>query len=55
MTNRDELNNMTNEELSEFIATSFIKCAYCVYKNDSCELLKCTDGITEWLESEMEE
>lgn len=50
-TNRDKLGTMTNEELARLIA----RCDCCAYKRPvGCEGLRCSDGIREWLEKEVD-
>lgn len=50
-TNRDKLSTMTNEELARLIA----RCDCCAYKRPvGCEGLRCSDGIRDWLEKEVE-
>ena len=55
MTNREKLQNMSNEELGKFLGTSNNFCEICAFK-ETCTLISdCVKGITEWLESEVEE
>ena len=58
-TNRERINNMTNEELAEFLGK--YDCLYCIYKDIECYRYKnvgecdCTEGILQWLNKEIEE
>lgn len=52
-TNRDRLNQMTNEELAEVFTTRI--CQVCYYKNLDCGRIPCYDGILSWLNQECEE
>lgn len=61
MTNRDKLNQMSNEELAEKIIEppNYI-CDFCNYENynyennyNKCKCMGCITGITEWLEREI--
>ena len=46
-TNRERINNMTNEELAEIfsMSTSTKSCKYCRYKGFGCDDLTCYNGI----------
>ena len=58
MTHRDEINNMSNEELAEFITIVFVESVKKIYGLDDAyekECQKCTEDITEWLNMEVEE
>ena len=56
MTNRDKINNMTNEQFAEFIKDRNFYCFdYCKHTKDDCD---CCDYFNEdcfiaWLESEV--
>lgn len=54
-TNRERLNQMTNEELANILA--YNECYYCVYgKNSFCgDETDCRKGILQWLNQESEE
>ena len=58
MTHRDEINNMSNEELAKkFIEINACVCYMCAYNKD-CEgnnIDVCKKGIEEWLNMEVEE
>lgn len=52
MTNRDKINNMTNEEFANLLNS--VECKYCAYyymENHPCN--DCEKGIVEYLESEV--
>ena len=54
MTNRDKLNNMSNEEFADFLDDRRNFCYdYCIYK-DACECCDYfnTECFIKWLESE---
>lgn len=55
-TNRERINNMTNEELAEIfsMSTSTKSCKYCRYKGFGCDDLTCYNGILQWLNQESE-
>ena len=58
MTNRDKLNNMTNEELATFINNIVDPCIYCIiydFCNNCTPFISCENVICRWLESEVEE
>ena len=53
-TNRERINNMTNEELAKLLGS----CSFCIFINIDCcgnNDYDCKDGILKWLESESEE
>ena len=55
-TNREKLNQMTNEELADILANDVCLC--CIYRDVHCEFdddCECTVGITKWLNQESEE
>lgn len=53
MTNRDRLNNMTNEDLASYLKCSInISCDKCI---EIYGLSPCKERIKEWLESEVED
>lgn len=56
-TNREKLNQMTNEELAEFLnKTANDNCSICIYSNlPDCFCRDCQDGILQWLNKESEE
>lgn len=53
-TNREKLNNMTNEELADiFSMCPHIKvCDYCIYNKKCSREIQCYEGILKWLNSE---
>lgn len=54
MTNRDRINNMSNEELATFINDPSVECHSCMYYSmpeHPCD--DCKKGILEYLESEV--
>lgn len=57
-TNRDKINNMTNEELAKLFNFDTPACYKCIYKNKSNKFCAknnlCVKGIAKWLESEAE-
>ena len=60
-TNRDKLNNMTNEELAEIMDDIDTSCDFCAYADISPEKIcskprekTCKDGILQWLNQESE-
>lgn len=55
MTNREKINNMSNDELSLFIF-ALLDCDCCKFAG-KCELInkECTELWCEWFESEVEE
>mgnify|MGYP004685064537 CR=1 FL=1 len=59
-TNREKLNNMSNEELAEFLFTEMLIkscCRYCIHNDLDCFSGNsiCQKGILQWLEQESEE
>lgn len=57
MTNRDRINNMSNEELAKLINDPRIDCKCCIayyFENHPC-CDDCKQGIVAWLESEVED
>lgn len=58
MTNREKLNAMSNEELSEFMQQKNVTCNLCVYRDVDygyrCLATPCAKGYLKWLESEAE-
>lgn len=56
-TNRERINNMTNEELAHiFVGSNYIPiCKYCVYDRRCDTDSSCYDGILQWLNQESEE
>ena len=52
MTNGDRIRQMSNEELSKIIANCFL--CKCTRDKTSCEGIVCSEGIKEYLESEVE-
>ena len=54
-TNREKLNQMTNEELAEILARSSRSCKYCKYEDFDCTDFTCYSGILQWLNQESEE
>ena len=54
-TNREKLNQMTNEELAEILAMSSRSCKYCKYEDSGCYDSTCYSGILQWLNQESEE
>lgn len=52
-TNREKLNNMTNEELAEFFET-YSNCEECPFKYAECSggEVRCKKIMLKWLESE---
>ena len=59
MTNREKINQMSTEELSEFI-NEMTDCIWCPIKMQFCDIHKssqkitCKEVIKKWLESEVE-
>lgn len=57
-TNRERINNMTNEELAEMLGKQ--DCQYCIHKVDDCYRSNswdngdCPQGILQWLNQESE-
>lgn len=54
-TNREKLNQMSNEEFAEILAMSSRSCKYCKYENSGCYYSTCLNGILQWLNQESEE
>ena len=54
-TNREKLNQISNEELAKTLATSSISCKYCKYEGSNCDDVTCYSGILQWLNQESEE
>ena len=55
MINRERINNMSNQEIAEYICRTFADCACCP-GYDYCENNgKPANGMVKWLESEAEE
>ena len=52
VTNAMRIRAMSDEELAELIKEK--PCNYCKYQYESCNGYKCIDGISEWLQSEVE-
>lgn len=55
-TNREKLNQMTNEELVDILINDVCPC--CIYKDVNCEFdddCECTVGVTKWLNQECKE
>lgn len=54
-TNREKLNQMSNEELAEFLNKDV--CLYCVFNSpiNSCAPYSCIDGVLQWLNQESKE
>ena len=56
-TNREKLNNMSNEELAEVFVNA--NCNICIYKSNNFDCFSsnwtCKDGVKQWLEQESEE
>ena len=52
-TNREKLNQISNEELAEILAMSSRSCKYCKYENSDCND-SCYSGILQWLNQERE-
>ncbi len=58
MTNRDKINNMTNEELADFIHNKNFYCSYyCIHTKEDCDCCSYFNFgcFIKWLESEVEE
>ena len=60
-TNREKLNQMSNEELAEIMGDIDTSCDFCAYADISREKIcskprgeKCIDGILQWLQQESE-
>lgn len=55
-TNRERINNMTNEELAEFFK-EYIDCNNCPIGYDKCTIskLSCKEIFMQWLNQESEE
>ena len=53
-TNREKLNQMSNEELAEILAMSSRSCKYCKYEDSGCYDSTCYSGILQWLNQESE-
>ena len=53
-TNREKLNQMSNEEFAEILATSSSSCKYCKYEGSDCTDFTCYSGILQWLNQESE-
>ena len=57
-TNREQLNQMSNEELAGILASAQDACYYCSYgdnTNCDCNSIQCKNNILEWLNQESEE
>ena len=54
-TNREKLNQISNEELAKNLATSSSSCKYCRYEGSDCTDFTCYSGILQWLNQESEE
>ena len=54
-TNREKLNQMSNEKFAEILAMSPMACKYCKYENSGCYNSTCLNGILQWLNQESEE
>lgn len=54
-TNREKLNQMSNEEFAEILAMSSRSCKYCKYADSGCYDSTCYSGILQWLNQESEE
>ena len=58
MTNRDRINQMSNEEFANWLKDEVSRCTHCAfcYKDLNCRnATDCQEGILKWLESEVEE
>lgn len=59
MTHRDEINNMSNEELAEFLTIEIVNILKNSrtkhYKLDDTHIQGCIKDVTEWLNTEVEE
>ena len=57
MTNYEKIKAMSVEEMAEFCDSC--SCKRCIYYKEHelnfCDEYECIDGITQWLESEVEE
>ena len=53
-TNREKLNQMSNEEFAEILATSSSSCKYCKYEGSDCTDFTCYSCILQWLNQESE-
>ena len=55
-TNREKINQMTNEELAEILSNSNNGevCKYCSYRYEECDELSCYAGTLNWLNAESE-
>ena len=53
-TNREKLNQMSNEELAEILSMSSWSCKYCKYEGSNCDDVTCYSGILQWLNRESE-
>ena len=54
-TNREKLNQMSNEEFAEILAMSSNPCKYCKYADSGCYDSTCLNGILQWLNQESED
>ena len=54
-TNREKLNQISNEELAKNLATSSSSCKYCKYEGSDCTDFTCYSSILKWLNQECEE
>jgi len=55
MTNREKINNMTNQEIAEYICSSYADCGCCPGYNYCDKNGTPANGIVKWLEAEAEE
>lgn len=55
MTNREKINNMTNQEIAEYICSSYADCGCCPGYNYCNKNGKPANGVVKWLEAEAEE
>ena len=53
-TNREKLNQMSNEELAKILSMSSWSCKYCKYESFDCDDFTCYSGILQWLNQESE-
>lgn len=50
MTNRDKINQMSDEELADVVVFG---CEYCPYRYPGCSDIHCKTAFLEWLKSEV--
>ena len=55
MTNRDNINGMSNDRLADILSRDDIpynvRCKLCIYRGGDCFGKSCFDGIKAWLDS----